>query len=243
MTSLLTLENVSKRYPRGAHASRERIALRDVSLEIAPGEFVAVWGRRRSGRTTLLEVCAGLEKPTEGAVRFAGDDLSARRMIGKPEGIGFAQPHFSRMHGVVVEQVATPMLKTRARVENAQIRAYELLDRMGVASCAEMTPDDLEPSELVRVMLARALMMQPRLVLLDAPTSGVPAPERDAIFSLLRSLTRDADLAVLMTVDEVPGLAAVTDRLLAIGGGELRGATSPAEPAAVLPLRRTEPSA
>jgi len=243
MTNLLTLAHVSKRYPRGAHASRERIALRDVSLEIAYGEFVAVWGRRRSGRTTLLEVCAGLEKPTEGTVRFAGDDLSTRRMIGKPEGIGFAQPHFSRMHGVVVEQVATPMLKTRTRVEDAQMRAYELLDRMSVASCAEMTPEDLEPSELVRVMLARALMMQPRLVLLDAPTSGVPAPERDAIFSLLRSLTREAELAVLMTVDEVPGLAAVTDRLLTIGGGELRGATSPAEPAAVLPLRRTEPPA
>ncbi|MBS1868899.1 MAG: ATP-binding cassette domain-containing protein [Actinobacteria bacterium] len=243
MSNLLTLENVSKRYPRGAQTARERIALRDVSLALAPGEFVAVWGRRRSGRTTLLEVCAGLEKPTEGSVRFAGHDLAHRRLLGKREGIGFAQPHFSRMHGVVVEQVATPMLKTRARVECAQMRAFELLDRVGVAGCAEMSPDELEPSEVVRVMLARALMMQPRLVLLDAPTSGVPAPERDAIFSLLRTLTREAGPAVLMTVDEVPGLATVADRLLAIGGGELRGATAPAEPAPVLPLRRAEPSA
>jgi ABC-type methionine transport system ATPase subunit len=243
MTGLLTLAEVSKRYARGRQTSRERIALRWVSLEVAPGEFVAVWGRRRSGRTTLLEICAGLEKPSEGSVCFAGRDLAEQRMVGMREGIGFAQPHFSRMHGVVVEQVATPMLKTHVRVESAQMRAYELLDRVGAADCAELAPEELEPSELVRVMLARALVMRPRLVLLDAPTSGVPAPERDAIFTLLRSLTREEDLAVLMAVDEVPGLATVADRLLSIGNGELRGETRPAEPAPVFPLRRAEPSA
>lgn len=241
--TLLALESVSKRYPRGEQASRERVALRDVSLDIAPGEFVAVWGRRRSGRTTLLEVCAGLEQPSEGVVRFDGRDLARRRMLGKPHGIGMAQPHFSRMHGVVVEQVATPMLKTRVRVEKAQMRAYELLDRVGASDCAEMSPDDLEPSELVRAMLARALTMHPRLVLLDAPTSGMPAPERDTIFKLLRSLTQEDGMAVLMTVDEVQGLSVVADRVLSISGGELRGARSPAEPAPVVELRRAEPSA
>jgi ABC-type multidrug transport system ATPase subunit len=244
MNRLLTLVEVSKRFARGRQTSRERIALRSVSLEVASGEFVAIWGRRRSGRTTLLEICAGLENPSEGVVRFAGRDLAEQRVVAVREGIGFAHPHFSRMHGVVVEQVATPMLKTRnVRVESAQGHAYELLDRVGAADCAELAPDELEPSELVRVMLARALIMRPRLVLLDAPTSGVPAPERDEIFALLRSLTREDDLAILMTVDEVPGLATVADRLLSIGNGELRGETRPAEPAPVFPLRRAEPSA
>jgi putative ABC transport system ATP-binding protein len=241
MSVLLELDHVSKRYPRGAHTSRERIALRDVSLEAAPGEFVAIWGRRRSGRSTLLEVCAGLEKPSTGVVRFAGNDLAGHRVLGARHGIGFAQPQFSRMHGVVVEQVATPMLKTRERLENAQNHAYELLDRLGVATCAEMAPDELEAGELVRVMLARALIMSPRLVLLDAPTSGVPAPERDAIFALLRSLTVDDGIAIMMTVDEVPGLASVVDRLLSISSGELHGEKQPAEPAPVVELRRSGP--
>jgi ABC-type multidrug transport system ATPase subunit len=241
MSGVLALEQVSKRYPRGASGSREWIALRDASLAVATGELVAVWGRRRSGRTTLLEVCAGLEKPSEGLVRFLGHDLSERRMLGVEGGIGFGQPNFSRMHGVVVEQVATPILKTRARLEGAQMRAYEMLERVGASDCAELQPEELEHAELVRVMLARALVMRPRLVLLDAPTSGIPAPQRDAVFALLRSIATDDEAAVLVTVDEVPGLARVADRLLSIGGGMLRGETAPAQPAPVLPLRRAEP--
>jgi ABC-type multidrug transport system ATPase subunit len=240
MTSVLDLEGVSKRYPRGTSASREWVALRDVSLEVAAGEFVAVWGRRRSGRTTLLEVCAGAEKPSEGFVRFLGHDLDEHRVLGLEGGIGFGQPNFSPMHGVVVEQVATPLLKTRVKLDDAQMRAFELLERVGAAECAEMRPEELEPSELVRVMLARALIMRPRLVLLDAPASGIAAPERDEFFALLRSVASDDQAAVLMTVDEVSGLARVADRLLSVGGGVLRGETAPAQPAAVLPLRRVE---
>jgi ABC-type multidrug transport system ATPase subunit len=243
MSVLLSLERVSKRYPRGAHTSRERIALREITLEVGAGEFVAIWGRRRSGRTTLLEVCAGLEVPTTGAVRFAGRDLTDHRAVGMQGGIGFAQPHFSRMHGVAVEQIATPLLKTRVRVEAAQMRAYDLLERVGAGPCAELAAEELEPHELVRVTLARALIMAPRLALLDAPTSGIPAPERDAIFQLLRSLANSEGIAILMAVDEVPGLAGVADRLLAISGGELRGETVPPEPTPVVPLRRAEPSA
>lgn len=240
MSGVLTLEQVSKRFARGAGAARERVALRAVSLELAAGEFVAVWGRRRSGRTTLLELCAGLEQPSAGVVRFLGRDLGERRMLGVEGGIGFGQPNFSRMHGVVVEQVATPSLKARVRLERAQMRAYELLERVGAADCAELRPEELESAELVRVMLARALIMRPRLVLLDAPTSGIPAPERDQVFALLRSIASDEQTAVLMTVDEVPGLARVADRLLSIGGGTLRGEHASAPSASVLPLRRAQ---
>jgi ABC-type branched-subunit amino acid transport system ATPase component len=126
-------------------------------------------------------------------------------------------------------------------LEVAQERAYDLLERVGAEACAELPTGELEPAELVRVMLARALVMSPRLLLLDAPTSGLPGPERDAIFALLRSFA-DEGASLLITVDEVPGLAAVADRLLSLGDGELRGETTP-NVAAVVPLRRVEPSA
>jgi lipoprotein-releasing system ATP-binding protein len=239
--TLLSLLEVTKRHPRRARAARERFALRAVSLELEAGELVAVWGRRRSGRTTLLEVCAGLETRIQGVVRFDGRDLATASALGAEGGIGFAHAGFNRMHGVTIEQLATPLLKGRTPVEEAQERAWEMLERVGAEACAELTPDELEPAELVRATLARALMMHPRLVLLDAPTAGLPAPERDAIFALLRSLT-DEGAAVLMTVDEVPGLGSVVDRLLSIGNGELRGDVTP-NVASVVPLRTVEGSA
>jgi len=237
--SLLSLHDVTKRHPRGTRAPRERVALRAVSLEVEPGEFVAVWGRRRAARTTLLEVAAGLEAPTEGVVQFDGCDLARASRIGMEHGIGFCHPNFSRMHGVVVEQVATPLLKNGTSVTLAQDRAYDLLDRVGVADCAEVAINDLEHWELVRVMIARGLVMRPRLLLLDAPASGLPAPERDTTLQVLRAITREEGTAVLMTVDEVPGLARIVDRLLSISNGELRGDVTP-QPATVVPLRRSE---
>ena len=239
--TLLSLLGVTKRYPRPARSGRERFALRAVSLEVETGEFVAVWGRRRSGRTTLLEVCAGVERHIDGVVHFDGRDLARTRVLGVEGGIGLAHPHFSQMYGVVVEQVATPLLRTKTPIEVAQEHAHDALERVGASACAELPTTDLEPGELVRVMLARALVRAPRLILLDAPTAGLPAPERDAVFALLRSLA-DEGAAVLITTDEVPGLMTVADRLLTIGSGELSGNSAP-NVASVVPLRRVEPSA
>jgi putative ABC transport system ATP-binding protein len=239
--TLLSLLEVTKRHPRRARGGRERFALRAVSLEVEGGELVAVWGRRRSGRTTLLEVCAGMEREIEGVARFDGRDLATANVLGMEGGIGFAHTGFNPMHGVVVEQVATPLLKGRVPIEEAQERAYVALEEVGIEDCAELPVGELEPAELVRAALSRALVTRPRLVLLDAPTAGLPAPERDAIFALLRGVAHH-DAAVLMTVDEVPGLGSVADRLLSIGNGELRGDATP-KVAAVVPLRTVEGSA
>lgn len=238
---LLSLRNVTKRYPRGRRGA-ERVALRDVSLDLSQGDCVAVWGPRRSGRTTLLEVCAGIEAPTEGEILLDGRSVSAASALGLPGGIGYAHRQFSRMYGVVVEQVSMPLLRRAVSPAAAQASAAAALERVGAADCAELMPDELEPAELERVTIARAIVAQPRVLLIDAPTSGLRASERDRLVELLGSLARRDLTAVLMTIDELPGFGCV-DRVLSIHDGELRG-DAVREPARVVPLRsgRVEPA-
>lgn len=239
--SLLTLEGVTKSFARGR---RERVALDDVSLEVAAGEIVGVWGRRFSGRTTLLRVAAGLEAPDAGRVLLDGVDLAAH-----PDGelrrrVAYCHTGFAPAHAeLVVEHVAVPLLATGTRIDRACTRAQAMLDRVGAGTCAEMRPGELGQGELVRVVLARALLQRPQLLLIDEPSSGVDLLERDDLLTTLRVMAKDEGVAVLLTASETTGLAGA-DRVLALSDGDLRGDAVPHR-AEVVPLRRprAEPSA
>lgn len=231
---LLSLEWVSKRYRRGG---RERVALKDVWLQIDSGELVAVWGRRRSGRTTLLRVAGGLDRPDEGVVRFDGRDVRHDRdgMLG--DQIGYIRMSFNAAHGErVVDHVALGLLARGVQLDRARARADAVLERAGAAACADLEPRELGSAEAARVSIARALIAQPRLLLVDEPTKGVDLSERDGVLELLRSIASDG-VAVLMTVGEATELSGA-DRALSIADGELRGAAVPAN-ARVVPLPRS----
>jgi putative ABC transport system ATP-binding protein len=236
---VLALDRVWKRYPRGDRGVRERVALRDASLTIEPAELVAVWGRRRSGRTTLLRVAAGVEPPSEGTVSFDGVDLAHRPRLGARHGIGYCSTDFARILGsCVLEQVAAPLLGANVRILRSQARALDALRRVGVADLAELDPAELDHTETIRVALARALVTEPRLLLVDDPTDGLPPwRERDGLLALLRSIAHRDEIAVLMTVEEASSLSGA-DRALAIDDGELRGPRTRA-PGKVVPLRRS----
>ena len=236
--TLLELRDVTKRYALGR---LERVALRSVSLDVHEGELVAVWGLRRSGRSTLLRVAAGIEQPDEGVVRFDGRDLSARGAAQLGSEIGYCSTRFDQAHGpTVLDHVAIGRLAGGAGRNAARAAASRMLERTGAGHCMGFDPRELEPSEAVRVGIARAIATEPRLLMLDEPTSGVDLLERDALLGLLRSLADDG-IAVLTAVGEAIGGA---DRVLAIGEGQLRGEAVP-EHAPVVPLRRrrVEPSA
>jgi ABC-type multidrug transport system ATPase subunit len=238
--SLLVLEHVTKTYVRGRH---EHVALRDVSMEVGPGEIVGVWGRRFSGRTTLLRVAAGLEAPDEGRVLFDGIEMGAH-----PEGslrrrVAYCHTSFAPGHAeLVVEHVAVPLLATGTRFDRACTRAQAILDRLGAGACAELRPYELAQGELVRVVLARALLQQPQLLLIDEPSSGVDPLERDDLLTTLRVTAKDEGVAVLMTASDTTGLAG-PDRSLSLDAGELRGDALP-HVADIVPLKRprAEPS-
>ena len=238
--SLLALDHVSKTYRRGR---REQRALHDVSLEVDAGEIVGVCGSRFSGRTTLLRLAAGLEAPDEGRVLVDGIDVAAH-----PEGelrrrIAYCHTSFAPAHAeLVVEHVAVPLLAVGTRIDRACTRAQAMLDRLGAGACAELRPHELAQGELVRVVLARALLQQPELLLVDEPTSGVDLLERDDLLTTLRVIAKDERVAVLLTASEAPGLAGA-DRALSLSGGALHGNAVP-HAAEVVPFKRprAEPS-
>jgi len=230
--SLLSLEGVGKRYCRGR---REYVALNDVSLSIESGELVAVLGTRRSGRSTLLRIVAGLERPDVGVVRFEGGDMSlARGVLGRR--IAYCHTSFSAREGHgVVEHVATGLLARRATPLQARREAEEALARVGASDCVRMEPYELDGAETVRVAIARALTAAPSLLVVDEPTNGVDALQRDPILALLRSIANEG-VAVLMSTGDATCLAGV-DLAFSLDEGELRGATVPSR-ADVVPLRR-----
>lgn len=231
--SLLELERVSKRY---GHRQGQRVALREVSLQIDTGELVAVWGRRRSGRSTLLRLAAGVEAPDEGVVRFAGRDLAAGGVEGCGGGVSFCQRAFRPGEGrVVLDLLLVRLLARGLSSSTAMGQARGALERVGVERCAGLSPEELDETEAVCVAIARSLACSPRLLVIDEPTKGVELLDRDRILLLLRSLANEG-IAVLMSVGEASCLAGV-DRALTIGDGELHGRPN-SELAPVLPLRR-----
>ncbi|HEX5146605.1 MAG TPA: ATP-binding cassette domain-containing protein [Conexibacter sp.] len=238
MTTLV-LDEVGKRFRSGA---ADRVALDGVSLEVDAGEVVGVWGRRRSGRTTLLRVAAGIEQPNRGAVRVDGVDLwngARRQRRAVRQRIAVWYPLFLRDHGRrLYRQVAIPTRRGRRSTQRAWADAHAALERVGIADCARTPVAELDHRETARAALARALVMRPRLLVLDEPMAGLGALEGERLMELVVEIARADRVAVVVSASEVGQLAGV-DRHLSIAGGVLRGATVPT-PAEVIELRRTE---
>jgi len=229
--TLLALEHVGRRYRQGAH---ERVVLRDVTLELDAGELVAVWGLRRSGRSTLLRVAAGIEAPDTGVVRFEGRNPAGGGALGG--GIGYCGRALGGAEGRdVLDELLLAQLARGTVQSAARSHAFSALERAGAEQCAERMLRELDTAETVRVTIARALVLGPSLIVLDEPTAGVDLLERDGILSLLRSLA-DEGIAVLIATGEATVLSGA-DRALSLAEGELRGSSAP-ELAPVLPLRR-----
>jgi|SRR5580692_3080677 ABC-type multidrug transport system ATPase subunit len=230
--SVLELEHVSKCYGQ----LNEHVALCDASLKIEAGEMVVVWGMRRSGRSTLLRIAAGIEKPDTGVVRFEGQDLRARSSRALGEGIGYCRKRFSPSEGrLVIDQLITGLIARGLPPTLAGSRARAALERAEIGACATLRPAELDYAEAVRAAIARSLAFAPKLLLIDEPTIGVDLLARDGILMLLHSLAQQG-MAILASTGESTSLSGA--RALTLSDGELYG--QPArELATVVPLRRT----
>jgi ABC-type lipoprotein export system ATPase subunit len=232
--SLLELERVSKDHRRGR---RERRVLHEVSLTLEAGELAVIWGQRRSGRSTLLRIAAGIVKPDSGVVRWQGQDLARTRDRALGDEIAYCQrPPISVQGDTALEEVMAALLARGVSQTRARTQAKAALERTGVAEHVGHSPAELDSEESLRVALARALVLEPALLVIDEPTKGVELLARDGILALLRAIANDG-ITVLATTGEPSGLAGA-DRTLALDDGELRGTTTPAL-APVVPLRRS----
>jgi ABC-type sugar transport system ATPase subunit len=219
--TLLELEHVAKGYGCGS-----RVALADVSLTIDAGEMIVVLGERQSGRSTLMRIAAGIEKPDAGVVRFEGCDLAERRGETLGSGISYCRRAFRLDWGrTVLDQLVASQLARRVSQSTAQSHAWKALEWVDAGWCATLIASELKVEETVRVAVARALTADPRLLVIDEPTIGVDSLRRDEILKLLRSLA-DEGIAILQSAGDGPGLLGA-DRVLSIRKGMLSGELTP----------------
>ncbi len=201
---LLSLQGISKSYWRGA---REIPVLTDVSLDLYPARLVAVWGQHRSGKTTLLQLAAGLQRPDAGSVCFDGQELrlmSASRLAGvRRAEMAWARPSGPETPDLrMLTYVALPLMDKLSH-RAAHRRAATALKQIGAGDCARARWAHLSDSEQTLVAIAHALVREPRLLLVDEQTANLDDLERERVMLLLRTATEETGIGVLITVPDM----------------------------------------
>ena len=221
-----------------------RPVLQDISLGISRGETVVLAGPSGAGKTTLLRCMTGLEMADAGVIRVDGQELAAegtdggrareRQLVSIRRRVGFVfqQWHLFANLTVLANVVEAPIHVHGASRRDATARARLLLDRVGIGHRAAAYPDELSGGEQQRAAIARALVVNPEVLLLDEPTSALDAERVDDLLALLREL-RSVDggdnltdnLTIVAASHDVRVPAALGARLVAMAGGRIAGDT------------------
>ncbi|MGR3550385.1 ABC transporter ATP-binding protein [Pseudooceanicola sp.] len=220
---MLSLTGIEKIYNRDTPGQIN--VLRGVTLNLMPGEAVALVAPSGAGKSTLLHIAGLLDQPDSGEVRIGGEAMhhlgDRRRTAVRRADVGFVYqfhhllPEFSAEENIVLPQLANGVPRGEARD-----RARALLDTVGVASRADHRPAALSGGEQQRVAFCRALANTPRILLADEPTGNLDPETSDRVFSVLMDLVRQTGLAALIATHNME-LAARMDRVVRLDGGVL----------------------
>jgi lipoprotein-releasing system ATP-binding protein len=199
--------------------------LRDLDLAVEKGEMVAIVGASGAGKSTLLHVLGGLDRPDTGDVRVGDVDVarvSDEQLVAfRNRHVGFVfQFHHLLPEFTAIENAEMPLRIARVKTAAARPRAESLLARVGLAGRLEHRPGMLSGGEQQRVAVARALVMQPSLLLADEPTGDLDETTADALHALLREMHAEFGLTAIIATHN-PRLAQQCDRVMRLEGGAL----------------------
>jgi putative ABC transport system ATP-binding protein len=227
--AVLRLENLTKRYRSDRPAVFE-----DLNLELAGGEYVAVMGESGVGKSTLLNLLAGLDRPDSGRVRLLGLEISAMdddaTTLLRRRAVGFVVQAFHVLPYLTVEQnIALPLELLGVAAAERSHRTVEIMEAVGVAALARRYARELSGGEVQRIAIARALVHKPRLVLADEPTGNLDPRSAAQILALLRAQIK-ANSAAGLLITHSRTAADTADRILMLDGRGLHAAENTSEP-------------
>jgi spermidine/putrescine transport system ATP-binding protein len=219
--TLLSIRNIAKTFGRN-------VVLRDVSLEIAQGEFLTILGESGSGKTTLLRIIAGFETATSGEVWMGAERLDQHPPYRRRVNTVFQ--NYALFPHLTVEQNVAYGLRVAKR-PNAEVeqRVAEALDKVKMTAHARKKPSKISGGQQQRVALARALVNRPNLLLLDEPLSALDANLRRQMQVELKSLQREVGIAFVFVTHDQEEAMVMSDRIALLRSGELEQVASPRE--------------
>jgi putative ABC transport system ATP-binding protein len=217
---MLVARALTKEYLSGG---RPLAVLRDVSFTLEDGAFAAIVGPSGSGKTTLLGLLAGLDVPTRGQVLLDGADLAAMsedaRARLRGEKVGFVFQSFQLIPTLTALENVTVPLELRGE-RGADVRARELLERVGLSGRGHHFPAQLSGGEQQRVAIARAFVNRPRILFADEPTGNLDGTTGARIVELLESLNREDGTTIVLVTHDL-GLAARARRVIRVADGNV----------------------
>jgi len=221
-SAVLVAAGVTKVYGTGTARVE---ALRGIDLTLRRGEFVAVMGPSGSGKSSLLHLLAGLDRPTTGSILLGGVDMAVldedERAILRRRQIGLMFQSFQLLDTLTAEEnVALPLAISGCPADHASRRAAQMLGCVGLAHRRQHRPHELSGGEQQRVAIARALVIEPLLLLADEPTGNLDSVQGDKIMTLLRQLVEERRQTLLMVTHDA-GHAARADRIVHLHDGRI----------------------
>jgi ABC-type Fe3+/spermidine/putrescine transport system ATPase subunit len=220
-SSLLSIRNIAKHFGKNA-------VLRDISLEIAEGEFLTILGESGSGKTTLLRIIAGFERADAGELWMAGERLDPLPPYRRRVNTVFQ--HYALFPHLTVEENVGYGLRV-AKVPQAEIssRVEQVLAMVKMAALAKAKPSKISGGQQQRVALARALVKRPKLLLLDEPLSSLDANLRRQMQVELKSLQREVGISFVFVTHDQEEAMVMSDRIALLRSGELEQVATPRE--------------